>query len=120
MKSAAGEVFLAFLMAGAAQAQPVIYTWTGMGTVVPGSSKCQTYRMTVDMKVDGNKVSGTFHQQGRPERNFEGTKDANGIVKTTAVVGGEGTLNVTITFRGDDARILMDGYCKFEGRLTPK
>jgi hypothetical protein len=111
---------LSLAVCGAVVAQPVTYTWTGMGTVVPGSSKCQTYRMSASMTVNGNDVTGVFRQQGREERNFTGTKDANGVVRTKAVVGGEGTLDVTITFRGNDARILMDGYCKFEGRLTPQ
>jgi len=111
---------LSMAVCGAVFAQPVTYTWTGMGTAVPGSAKCQTYRMTVSMTVDGNNVKGVFRQQGRQERTFVATKDAKSVVKTTAVVGGEGTLDVTITFRGDDARILMEGYCKFEGRLTPQ
>ena len=39
-KLAAAGAFAVLLFAGAAQAAPVVYTWTGSGENVPGSSKC--------------------------------------------------------------------------------
>ena len=35
-----------------------VYTWTGYGINVPGSSKCPTYKMTIDVTVDGNDGEG--------------------------------------------------------------
>jgi hypothetical protein len=114
---AAGAV-AAFLVAGAAQAEPVSYSWTGTGTSVPGSSKCATYKMKIDVTVDGNAVKGEFQQQGRDQRHFEATKDGNGLFKTKAVVGGGGSMDVSGSLKDGAARILLDGYCKFGGPLT--
>ena len=61
---------LAMLGAGAAWADPALYTLTGMGTGVAGTSKCATYQITIDLTVDGKAVKGSFKQQGRPERAF--------------------------------------------------
>ena len=72
-KLAAAGVFAVLLIAGAAQAQPIVYTWTGFGTNVPGSSKCPSYKMTIDVTVDGKNVKGNFQQEGRPARTFEAT-----------------------------------------------
>ena len=38
---------------GTAYAEPVLYTWTGVGINVPGSSKCPTYKMTINVTVEG-------------------------------------------------------------------
>src|SRR6185437_5848618 len=84
----------ALLSIGTAQAQQTHYSWTGMGTNVMGSSKCPTYKMTIDITVDGNTVKGLFQQQGRDQRHFEATKDANGLFKTKAVVGGGNSMDV--------------------------
>lgn len=110
----------ALLVAGAAQAEPVLYTWTGMGTNVMGSSKCSAYKMTIDVTVDGDTVKGDFQQQGRDQRHFEGKKDAKGLVKTKATLGGGAVMDVTVTFKDNETRVLLDGYCKFEGKLTKK
>ena len=115
---AAGAIVLLF--AGAAQAQPAVYTWTGMGTNVQDSAKCATYRITVELRVDGNAVRGVLKQQGRPERAFEATKDSSGGFKAKVPLAADNTLDVTGTVNEKDGRILLDGYCKFEGRLTPK
>ena len=115
---AAGAIALAF--AGAAHAQPVVYSWSGMGTNVPGSAKCSTYRMSIDVMVDGNKVHGVLKQQGRPERAFEATKDASGAFKAKVQLAADSSMDVTGTISERDGRVLLDGYCKFEGRLTPK
>jgi hypothetical protein len=104
---------------GPAQAQTAAYTWTGMGTNVAGSSKCSTYKMTIDVTVEGKTVKGVFHQQGRDERHFEAALDAKGAFKTKAQVSG-GTMNVSGTISDKEGRVLLDGYCKFEGKLTPK
>jgi len=66
-KIAAGAI-VAVLAAGAAHAAPAVYSWTGMGTNVSGSSKCATYKMTVDVTVDGAALKGQFQQQGRDQR----------------------------------------------------
>ena len=119
-KLAAAGVFAVLLIAGAAQAQPIVYTWTGFGTNVPGSSKCPSYKMTIDVTVDGKNVKGTFQQEGRPGRTFETTLDENGGIKTTAKVGGSHLMDVVGSVKEGAAKIMLDGYCKFEGPLTKK
>ena len=108
------------LFAGAAYAQPVIYAWTGYGINVPGSSKCPTYQMTINVTVVGDSVKARFQQEGRPERHFEVTKDAKGMFKTTAVLGGGNIIQVSGTISDVDSQVLLDGYCKFGGKLTKK
>ncbi len=110
----------ALLIAGAAAAEPVAYTWTGMGTNVASSSKCSTYKMTIDVTVDGKAVKGVFLQQGRAERHFEGTLNDKGLFKTKAKLDGGSTMDVTGTISDKENRVLLDGYCKFEGKLTKK
>jgi hypothetical protein len=120
MAVAAG-IATGLLFAGAAQAQPVVYTWSGMGLNVPGSAKCSTYHMTIELMVDGNKVRGVLKQQGRPERSFETTKDAKGAFTAKVHLADDSsTMDVTGTLADDDSRVLLDGYCKFEGKLTPQ
>jgi len=118
-KIAAGAI-VAVLAAGAAHAAPAVYSWTGMGTNVSGSSKCATYKMTVDVTVDGAALKGQFQQQGRDQRHFEATLDAKGAFKTKATVGGGGTMDVTGTISEAGGQVLLDGYCKFQGKLTRK
>ena len=113
-------VMAGLLFAGAAQAAPVVYTWTGYGMNVPGSSKCVTYKMTITVTVDGNAVKGLFQQEGRPERKFETTLGKNGAIKTAAAVGGGGMMDVIGQIKDGDSKIMLDGYCKFEGALTKK
>lgn len=108
------------LVAGAAQAEPVVYTWTGYGTNVPGSGKCPTYKMVIDVTVDGAAVKGKFQQEGRPERAFETTLGKNGAIKTAAMVGGGGMMDVIGQIKDGDSKIKLDGYCVFEGKLTKK
>jgi hypothetical protein len=107
-------------LAGAAQAQPVAYSWTGMGTNVQGSSKCPTYKMTIDVTLEGGKVTGRFQQQGRPERHFEATLGADRAFRTKAEVGGGGTMDVIGSLKEGDSTVVLDGYCKFGGTLTKK
>jgi hypothetical protein len=108
------------LVAGAAQAQPVAYSWTGYGENVAGSSKCPTYKMVIDLTVDGDAVKGRFQQEGRPERTFETTLGKNGAIKTAAAVGGGGMMDVIGQIKDGDSSIRLYGYCKFEGKLTKK
>ena len=56
LKGAFVGTLAGLLVVGAAQAQPVVYTWTGYGKNVPGSSKCPTYKMVIDVTVDGDSV----------------------------------------------------------------
>jgi hypothetical protein len=120
MKTIGAGVALALLAMGSARADPVAYTWSGMGVGVPGSSKCATYRMTVDLVVDGNSVRGVIKQQGREERHFEATRDAQGLFKAKVLLSNDNALEVSGTVSDNEKRVLLDGYCKFEGRLTPK
>ena len=120
-RTIAAGVLTGLLLAGAAQAQqPTVYTWTGYGTNVTGSSKCPTYKMTIDVTVTGNDIKAIFQQQGRPERHFEAVKDATGAFKTKAEVGGGGSMDVTGSLAEANPAILLDGYCKFGGKLTKK
>jgi hypothetical protein len=110
----------ALVLAAPAHAQSAKYGWTGYGTNVPGSSKCPTYKMTIDVTVAGNVVTAHFLQEGRTERHFEATKDAQGNFKTTAVVGGGNIMQVSGTINDAGGKVLLDGYCKFEGALLKK
>jgi hypothetical protein len=109
----------ALLVTVAAQAEPVAYTWTGMGVNVPGSAKCATYKMTIDVTVDGTAVKGTFQQQGRDQRHFEVPLDGKGKFKGKAAVGG-GTMDVSGVISQKESTVLLDGYCTFGGKLTNK
>ena len=118
-KIAAGLV-ISFFMAGAAQADSTAYTWTGMGTNVAGSAKCATYKMTIDVTVDGTAVKGRFQQEGRPERHFEATLGAGGAIKTKAKLDGGSTMDVKGTIKDGESRVVLDGYCKFDAKLVRK
>lgn len=113
-------ILATLLLAGAAHAQAVKYVWTGYGINVPGSSKCPTYKMTINVTVAGDSVKAMFEQEGRPERHFETTKDAKGMFHTSAVVGGGNVIQVSGTINGAESNVLLDGYCKFGGILTKK
>ena len=111
---------VALLLCAPAFAQSKTYTWTGMGTGVPDSSKCATYKMTIDVTVDGKTIKGVIHQQGRPERPFAATLDDKGLFKTKAELADGGEIAVSGMISDAEKRVLLDGYCKFEGRLTRK
>ena len=115
-----GVVVAGLLAAGAAQAEPVAYSWTGYGDNVQGASKCPSYKMVIDVTVDGTAVKGRFQQEGRPERTFETTLGKNGAIKTAALVGGGGMMDVTGQIAEGASSIKLYGYCKFEGKLTKK
>jgi hypothetical protein len=118
-KAIAAGTLAALMLAGTAYAADV-YTWTGYGSNPPGSSKCPTYKMVITVTVDGNAVKGKFQQEGRPERTFETTLDKGTGIKTAAVVGGGGMMDVIGQIKGADSKIKLDGYCIFEGPLTKK
>jgi hypothetical protein len=42
------------------------------------------------------------------------------MLKTKVAVGGDGSMDVIGTINDKEARVLLDGYCKFDFRLTPK
>jgi hypothetical protein len=111
-------VALAVLVANLpAQAQQMIYTGNTMGV---GSGKCATYKMELEVATDGNTVKGRIKQQGRPDRDFNATLASGGAIKTKVVVGGDGSMDVTGTINDKEARVSLDGYCKFDFRLTRK
>jgi hypothetical protein len=101
-------------------AESTVYSWTGYGLNVPGSGKCPTYKMTIDVTVNGNDVQGRFQQEGRPERNFKATMSADMKFKTTAIVGGGNTMDVVGSLKEGASTIMLDGYCLFKGPLTKK
>jgi hypothetical protein len=120
LKRLAVTSLIAFLLAGPALAEPAVFTWTGYGLNVPGSGKCPTYKMTIDVTVVGTDVQGRFQQENRPERNFKATLGADMKFKTTAVVGGGNKMDVVGSLKPGASTIMLDGYCLFEGKLTPK
>ena len=110
------------LLSGGVHADPVVYTWTGLGGFGPktaGSTRCAV-KMTVNVTVDGDSVKGVFQQEGRDQRSFETTLGKDGTFKTTAVVGGGGIMDVTGVIRDGQSTVLLDGYCRFDAKLTRK
>ena len=103
-----------------ALAQPAVFTWTGYGLNVPGSGKCPTYKMTIDVTVDGTDVTGRFLQEGRTERNFKAVLGADMKFKTTAIVGGGNKMDVVGSLKEGASTIMLDGYCLFEGPLKKR
>ena len=120
LKGAFVGILGSLLFVGAAHAEPVVWSWTGYGKNVPGSSKCPTYKMVIDVTVNGDQVKGRFQQEGRPERGFETTLGKNGAIKTAAIVGGSNMMDVIGQIKEGDSKIKLYGYCEFEGPLTKK
>ncbi|MBV8188858.1 MAG: hypothetical protein JOY64_34490 [Alphaproteobacteria bacterium] len=100
-----------------AAAEQLVYVGNTMGV---GTGKCATYKMAMEVAVDGSAVKGRIKQQGRPDRDFEATMGTGGAIKTKAVVGGDNTMDVVGTITDKEALIVLDGYCKFQFRLTRK
>lgn len=120
-KAIIAGVLATALFAGVASAQQAsVYTWTGPGVNVRGASKCPGYKMTIDVTVSGNNVKGIFQQEGREQRNFETTLAQGGAFKTVAKLGQGNTIDVVGTIKDGGSKIMLDGYCKFEGPLTKK
>ncbi len=121
MRILATGMIATLVAAGTAMAQtPVVYTWTGLGVNVPGSSKCPTYKMNIEVTVTGKAVKGVFQQEGRDQRHFETTLAKDGKIKTAAMVGGGNMMDVIGEINDTGGKIKLDGYCKFEGPLTKK
>jgi len=117
----AAGILAAVLFAGAASAQQAVYTWTGAGENVRGASKCPGYKMTINVTVQGTAVKGEFQQEGREQRHFETTLGQGGAFKTVAKLGQGNSIDVVGTVKdGGESKIMLDGYCKFEGKLTRK
>ena len=115
-----GGAMAGLLFTGAAQAQTGAYTWAGYGVNAAGSSQCPTYKMVIDVTVEGNSVKGLFQQDGRPQHHFETTKDASGAFKAKADLGGSSSMSVTGSLKDGDSKVLLVGYCMFGGPLTKK
>ena len=115
-----GSVITGFLSTGAAQAQTAAYTWTGYGVNPARSSQCPTYKMVIDVTVEGNSVKGRFQQEGRPQHHFEATKDAGGAFKAKADLGGSSSMDVTGSLKDGDSKVMLLGYCMFGGPLKKK
>jgi hypothetical protein len=116
-------VIAGLALAGGALAEPVTYTWTGYGGFGPktaGSTRCPSFKMTVNVTVDGDSVRGIFQQEGRDERNFQATLGGDGTFQTTALVGGGGIMDVTGVIKDGESSVLLDGYCRFNAKLTRK
>ena len=121
LKKSMGLAALALLsVTVAAKADPVVYTWTGTGANAQGATKCPTYKMTINVTVDGGAVKGEFQQQGRDQRHFEAKLDGKGMFKTKAQLGGGSTMDVSGAINEKEQHVLLDGYCKFNGKLTKK
>jgi hypothetical protein len=78
-KGVAPAVLLANLPAWAQQR---IYTGN---TMAVGSGRCATYKMDMEVVINGTAVNGRIKQQGRPDRNFNATLAAGGMLKTKVV-----------------------------------
>ena len=113
----AAGVVMVWAATGAALAQQTAYTWTGKGQ---GSGKCTGYTMTVNVTVEGTAVKGVFQQEGRTERHFEATLGAGGATKTKAQLDGGNTMDVKGTIKDGESRVVLDGYCKFDAKLTKR
>lgn len=107
---------MVLISAGAVHAQQAAYTWTGNGT---GAGKCSSYKMTIDVTVNGKEVKGLFQQEGREQRHFEATLGDGGAFKTKAQLGGGATMDVKGVIKEGASVVHLDGYCKFDGKLTP-
>ena len=58
----------------------------------------------------------SFQQEGRPERQFETTRNAQGAIKTKAELGQGNTIEVVGAINDKEQKILLDGYCKFDAK----
>ena len=109
------SAFLRLSPFAATAQQSTAYEGTVYGT---GTGKCTAYRMTIQVALSGNDIKGTFQQEGRTQRHFEAKLDPSGAFKANADVGGGGSMQVSGTLRPDGGAVLLNGYCRFETRLT--
>jgi hypothetical protein len=115
-----GGAMAGLLFTSAAHAQSAAYTWVGYGVNSAGSSQCPTYKMVIDVTVEGDSMKGLFKQEGRPQHHFEATKDASGAFKAKADLGGSSSMDVTGSLKDGASKVLLQGYCMFGGPLTKK
>ena len=110
------------VLGGVAHAEPVVYTWTGYGGYGPTSTgnKCSTYKMTVDVSVDGDAVKGVFQQVWRDERKFEAKLLPDGTFKTATTTGTGQPMEIRGVIKEGASHVTLDGYCKFEANLAKK
>lgn len=108
------------VVAGLLSAAPALaqqYTWTGYGA---GQYNCPRYKMTIDVTVTGNQVSGTFMQEGRSQRFWSPVAmDGGGNFRTTAKVA-DGNMKVSGKITPTGGNVLLDGYCKFDAKQLTK
>jgi hypothetical protein len=76
--------------------------------------------MTVNVTVVGTTVKGVFQQEGRTARHFEATLGAGGAIKAKAQLDGGNSMDVKGTIKEGESRVILDGYCKFDAKLTKK
>ena len=62
----------------------MLYIGNTMGV---GSGKCATYKMDIEVAIDGTAVKGRIKQQGRTDRDFEATLGAGGVINGARVFG---------------------------------
>jgi len=115
--------FLLSIAAATVLAAPVLaqsgnYTWTGYARSKSDSPNCAVAKMKIDVTVTGTEVKGLFQQQGRTQRNFQATADAAGSFRTKAQVGGGGIMDVKGTINNTTATVTLDGYCRWDAKLT--
>jgi len=56
----------------------------------------------------------------RIARHFEATLGAGGVTKAKAQLDGGNSMDVKGTIKDGESRIILDGYCKFDAKLTKK
>jgi len=118
IRALATGIAIALLVASLpTQAQQIVYSGNAMGV---GSGKCATYKMAIEVAINGSAVNGHIMQQGRTDRYFDATLGPDAAIKTKVVVGGGESMDVIGTINYKEARILLDSYCKFDFRLTRK
>jgi len=72
------------------------------------------------LKGDWRSRTGLATPTGEKDLRPSYTLDDKGAFKTRADVGEGNTMDVSGTLTDKDSRILLDGYCKFEGKLSRK
>lgn len=120
LKKISAATLTALFLTAPAMAEPAIYSWTGYGLNVPGSNKCPTYKMTIDVTVVGTDVQGRFQQEGRPERSFKATLGPDMKFKAVAPISNGNKMDVVGSLQEGKQTIMLDGYCLFEGKLTKR
>ncbi len=61
-----------------------------------------------------------FEQEGRAPRHFDATLGSGGAIKAKAALDSGNTMDVKGTIKDGESRVVLDGYCKFDAKLTKK